>query len=105
MGWGIDLSRIVAATPFNSIGFQMASSREACAETPTMRDRPDGKAPSNLASGHITLQDAAEYLHTLPNLEGVAAGVSKDHEPKETFQLLWTKPSNAASTDGQAAKA
>lgn len=86
--WGVDLSRIIVATPFNTIGFQMAPSKEACEATLAKQDGPDVIAFSILASGYITLRDAAEYLDTLPNLNGVAVGVSKECQARETFRLL-----------------
>ena len=87
-GWGIDLSQLIVATPFNSIGFQMAPSREACEERLALGNGPDVIAFSILASGHITLPEAAQYLDTLPNLAGVAVGVSKEQQARETFSLL-----------------
>ncbi len=87
-GWGIDLSQLIVATPFNSIGFQMAPSREACEERLALGNGPNVIAFSVLASGHITLPEAAEYLDTLPNLAGVAVGVSKEQQARETFSLL-----------------
>ena len=87
-GWGIDLSRIIVATPFNPIGFQMAPCKEACEETLGKQGGPDVIAFSILASGHITLQKAAEYLDTLPNLTGVAVGVSTEPQARKTFRLL-----------------
>ena len=86
--WGIDLSQIIVATPFNSIGFQMAPSREACEERLALGNGPSVIAFSILASGHITLPEAAKYLDTLPNLAGVAVGVSKERQARETFSLL-----------------
>ncbi len=87
-GWGIDLSQLIVATPFNSIGFQMAPSREACEERLALGNGPNVIAFSVLASGHIKLSEAAEYLDTLPNLAGVAVGVSKEQQARETFSLL-----------------
>ncbi len=87
-GWGIDLSQLIVATPFNSIGFQMAPSREACEERLALGNGPDVIAFSVLASGHITLPEAAKYLDSLPNLAGVAVGVSKEQQARETFSLL-----------------
>ena len=87
-GWGIDLSRIIVATPFNSIGFQMAPSREACEARLALGNGPCVIAFGILASGHITLQEAADYLGTLPNLKGVAAGVSTEQHARETFRVL-----------------
>ena len=89
--WGIDLSRIIVATPFNTIGFQMAPSRASCEETLAKNGGPDVIAFSILASGRITLQEATEYINTLPNLRGVAVGVSKEHQARETFGFLRDK--------------
>lgn len=94
-GWGIDLRGVLVAAPFNSIGFQMAPSREACEATLARDDGPDVIAFSILASGHITLQEAAQYMESLPNLKGIAVGVSKEHHAQDTFRLLRDRLPNA----------
>jgi hypothetical protein len=45
-------------------------------------------AISILAAGYLKLDDAAEYLNTLENLNGVVVGVSKESHARETFRLL-----------------
>ena len=43
---------------------------------------------SILAAGYLKPVEASEYLATLPNIKGVAVGVSKEKQAKETFAIL-----------------
>lgn len=43
---------------------------------------------SVLAGGYLKPAEAMKYLATLPNLKGVAIGVSKESQAEETFKLL-----------------
>ena len=45
-------------------------------------------AMSILASGYIKPEEASKYLASLPNIKGVAVGVSKEKQAKETFAIL-----------------
>jgi hypothetical protein len=48
-------------------------------------------AISILAAGYLTLQEASDYIASLPNLRGVAVGISKEKHARETFKLLEEK--------------
>jgi uncharacterized protein (DUF486 family) len=86
--WGIDTSEIALVSPFNKIGFQMSPSKEVCEKALTRLSKPNLIAISVLAAGYLTPTEAIEYLATLPNLRGVAVGVSKEKHAVETFKLL-----------------
>jgi len=45
-------------------------------------------AMSILAAGYLKPLEAMDYIRSLPNLEGVVVGVSKEHHTRETFKLL-----------------
>ena len=86
--WDIDMSNMVVAAPFNRAGFQMNPSREKCEEALRSLDEPVLIAISILAAGYLKLDEATAYVASLPNLKGVAAGVSKEKHSQETFRLL-----------------
>lgn len=86
--WGIDASEIVLVSPFNKIGFQMSPSKEGCEKALARLSKPNLIAISVLAAGYLKPTEAIEYLATLPNLRGVAVGVSKEKHAVETFKLL-----------------
>jgi len=86
--WHIDLCNIAIAAPFNRVGFQMNPSREECEETLRDMKEPVLIAISTLAAGYLKPSDAINYVATLPNLRGVAVGVSKESHVRETFGLL-----------------
>jgi hypothetical protein len=81
----------VVAAPFNKIGFQMNPSRAACEEALRTNHWPILLAISVLAAGYLKPVEATEYLASLPNLRGVAVGVSKESQAKEIFGLLKQK--------------
>ena len=82
------MSKITIAASFNKIGFQMNPSKIECENA--LHDCQGAQiiAFSILAAGSLKLDDAANYLHTLENLNGVAVGVSKESHARETFKLL-----------------
>jgi hypothetical protein len=86
--WGVDLSETIIATPFNKKGFQMNPSRRECEKA--LADIPELNviAISILASGYLKPPEAIDYLATLPDVKGVAVGVSKEQHASETFNLL-----------------
>ena len=86
--WHIDLCNMVIAAPFNRVGFQMNPSKEECEETLRDMKEPVLIAISILAAGYLKPLDAIDYVATLPNLRGVAVGVSKESHARETFGLL-----------------
>jgi hypothetical protein len=85
--WGIDPSKIVVAAPFNRAGFQMCPSREECEQVLKSLDKPLLVAISVLAAGYLKPREALEYIGTLPNVKGLALGVSKEAHAKETFKM------------------
>ena len=86
--WNISLENIVIAAPFNKVGFQMVPSREECEKILTELPQPTVIAISILAAGYLKPPEAIEYVAQLPNIKGVAVGISKERHAKETFQLL-----------------
>lgn len=86
--WGIDLNRIVLATPFNEVGFQMNPSRKECEITLSNLSTPIVIAISVLAAGYFKPHEAANYLAGLKNLKGIVVGVSKEQHARESFQLF-----------------
>ena len=73
-------------TPFNSIGFQMSPSREACELCLSGLSDADVIAMSIMAGGYLNLDQAFQYLRTLPKLSGVAIGASSKEHAEETFR-------------------
>jgi len=86
--WGIDINRVVVAAPFNKLGFQVTPSVEECEKALQLFSEPSVIAISILAAGYIQTRDAADYIATLPNIMGVAVGVSKEKHAVETFKVL-----------------
>jgi len=86
--WSIELSKITIAAPFNKLGFQMIPSREECEEALKSLPEPNVVVISILAAGYLSPSEAINYIATLPNIEGVAVGVSKESHARETFRLL-----------------
>ena len=66
----------------------MVPSKEECEKT--LAEIPESTiiAFSILAAGYLKLDEAVDYMKTLPNLKGVAVGVSKLHQSRETFKFL-----------------
>jgi len=92
--WDIDFNETIIATPFNKIGFQMNPSKEECEKALAEVSESNIVAISILAAGYLRLPEAIEYIQTLPNLRGVAVGVSKEHHAHETFRFLEKKLNN-----------
>ena len=86
--WDIDMRETIIATPFNKVGFQMNPSRTECEKALANISEPNAIAISILASGYIKPLEAIKYIKSLPNLKGVAVGVSKERHAHETFKLL-----------------
>lgn len=86
--WNISLSDVVIAAPFNKLGFQMAPSKEKCEKALEKLPKPNVLAISILAAGYLKPKEAVDYIAGLPNIKGVAVGVSKEKHVIETFQLL-----------------
>jgi hypothetical protein len=79
---------VVIAAPFNKVGFQMDPSKAECEKALASIDEANVIAISILAAGYIKPAEAADYIQSLPNILGVAAGVSKERHARETFKLF-----------------
>jgi hypothetical protein len=86
--WDMDLAKISIAAPFNKVGFQMNPSREECERALKSFHEPAVIAISILAAGYLRLPEAIDYVAALPNIKGVAVGVSKEKHARETFRLI-----------------
>jgi hypothetical protein len=82
---GISLKDVVIMTPFNSIGYQMCSSRDYCEATLSNMREGHVIAMSVMAGGYLKLDNAIDYIRSLPNLYGVAIGVSSKEHARDTF--------------------
>jgi hypothetical protein len=89
--WGIELSDLAIVSPFNKVGFQMAPCREKCEEALKSLYEPIVIAISVLAAGYLTPSEAIDYVAALPNIKGVAIGISKETHARETFSLFKQK--------------
>lgn len=98
--WQIDLRKTAIAAPFNKAGFQMVPSKKECEKALANIPEPTVLAISMLAAGYLRPSEAIDYIATLPNMKGVAVGVSKEKHARETFGLLKEKLSDAYSYDG-----
>jgi hypothetical protein len=86
--WDIGLEDVVIAAPFNKVGFQMVPSKEECEKALAGLPKPNVLAISILAAGYLKPEEAVDYIAGLPNIKGVAVGVSKERHANETFKLL-----------------
>jgi len=86
--WDLDVGTIVIAAPFNKVGFQMNPSREECEKVLEILPEPTVIAISILAAGYLKPLEAADYIAILPNIKGVAIGVSKESHARETFKFV-----------------
>jgi hypothetical protein len=86
--WDINLEDVVIAAPFNKVGFQTVPSKEECEKALAGLPKPNVLAISILAAGYLKPQEAIDYIAGLPNIKGVAVGVSKEGHANETFKLL-----------------
>lgn len=98
--WNVDLRKIVIVAPFNRVGFQMIPSKSECEKALADIPEPVVLAISILAAGYLSPSEAISYVATLPNVKGVAVGVSKEKHARETFRLLREKLNNVYSNDG-----
>ena len=89
--YDLDLRKMTIAAPFNKIGFQMNPSRTDCEKALESVPEPILIAISVLAAGYLKPAEAIDYISALPNVKGVAVGVSKDKHAQETFRLLKEK--------------
>ena len=76
---------------FNKVGFQMVPSKKECEKALAQLPKPNVLAISILAAGYLKPPEAIDYIAQLPNIKGVAVGVSKEKHANETFKLLREK--------------
>jgi hypothetical protein len=86
--WHHDLEQFVIAAPFNKVGFQMNPSRMECEKALANINAPITIAISVLAAGYLKLPQAVDYITGLPNLKGVAVGISTEKHARQTFALF-----------------
>ena len=86
--WGINLSGLLIAAPFNSLGFQMSPSKELCESVLSEIKGADIIAFSLLAAGYLDVSSAGHYAKGLPNLSGVAIGSSRPEQAGKTFSII-----------------
>ena len=86
--WGMDFRETIIAAPFNKVGFQMNPSKTECENALASISEPNTIAMSILAAGYLGPSEAINYVANLPNLKGIAVGVSKERHARETFKLL-----------------
>jgi hypothetical protein len=86
--WDISSHNVVIAAPFNKAGFQMDPSKAECEKALTSLEEGCVIAISILAAGYLKPLEAMEYIASLPNIDGVAVGVSKKQHARKTFKLL-----------------
>lgn len=83
--WGIDCKNLAFTTQYNSLGFGMSPSREKCEAVLKKMPGSDIIAYGILASGYLSVVEAANYIKGLENLAGIAVGVSKEQHAQDTI--------------------
>ncbi len=84
----ISTKEIIIMAPFNSLGFQMNPSRQACEETLASRNHLDVVAMGLLSAGILDLESALAYVKRLKNLRSVVVGASREEHALTTFAAL-----------------
>jgi hypothetical protein len=84
----ISTKELMIMTPFNSLGFQMNPSRQACEETLASRNHLDVVAMGLLSAGILDLENALAYIKGLENLRSVVVGASREEHALTTFAAL-----------------
>ncbi len=85
--WNIRLEDVAIVAPFNSIGFQMTPSREECESVLARMPISNTIAMSILAAGYLKLEQALDYISSLPNLSGLVLGVSNENQAEKSFSM------------------
>ena len=85
---GLSLKDIIIMTPFNSLGYQMSPSRDASERSLSSLQEGHVIAMSIMAGGYLKLDEAINYIRTLPNLSGVAVAASSKEHAHDTFTRL-----------------
>jgi len=82
------MKELIIMAPFNSLGFQMNPSRQACEETLAARNYLDVVAMGLLSAGILDLESALAYVKRLKNLKSVVVGASREDHALATFAAL-----------------
>lgn len=99
---GLSLKDVVIMTPFNSRGYQMSPSRDTCEATLSNLGEGHVIAMSIMAGGYLRLDEAIDYVRTLPNLSGIAVGVSSKEHAHDAFTRLRTTMEVSGRTPSKA---
>ncbi len=86
--WDMKPDNIMLTTPLNAIGMQMNPSKTEAEKALNNADGFDIIIFAILAGGLITLEQAWSYLDGLPNIYGVAVGVSSKEQAEKTFSFI-----------------
>ena len=86
--WGINFDNIGITTPFNALGFQMHPTKNDCEHALSRITGSEVIIFSILAGGLLSLPEALGYIKSLPNIHGIAVGVSKKEQAEESFMFL-----------------
>ena len=81
------LKDVVIMTPFNSVGYQMSPSRHSCEVCLSSLLESNVIGMSVMAGGYLKLDEAIDYVRSLP-LSGVAVGASSKEHAHNTFTRL-----------------
>jgi len=90
-GWNIDLGKILIGVPFNASGMQMNPSRIEAEKALQEIKYNNVLVYGVLAGGLLKLDEALNYIDTLPNIMGIALGVSKKGQAVSTFKYFSTQ--------------
>jgi len=82
------IKELMIMAPFNSLGFQMNPSRQACEETLASRNHLDVVAMGLLSAGILDLESALAYIKRLKNLRSIVVGASREEHALSTFAAL-----------------
>jgi len=85
---GLTTNDVVIMAPFNSVGYQMSPSKHSCEACLPSLSESNVIAMSIMAGGYLKLDEAIDYIRTLPNLSGIAVGVSSKEHARNTFTRL-----------------
>jgi hypothetical protein len=83
--WELDMPGIM--TSFNKAGFLMNPTRQEC-EKSLQNYSGDVIAMNIMAGGFLKLNEAYEYIVSLPKIRNVVIGVSSMEHAKKTFELF-----------------
>ena len=88
---GYSSKDLVIMTPFNKAGFEMIPSKESCEEALSKIPKAQVIAMHMLALGYRKLDEATEYINSLPRKVSCVVGVSKESYAEKTFSYLHSR--------------